>query len=128
MVGPKRSDADAVGDLYLLADTAPDLAVLDGYRRMEDALRRRVGGYEGEDVEGPRWNARRLARRAAELGILNEELVKAVDGLAELRNLVAHTARPDVTPERAREYLTLVQAVYGTVASWVRPDGPISGR
>jgi hypothetical protein len=47
--------------------------------------------------------------------LVNEETVRAIEGLGVLRNLVAHGRAGETTPERAADYLALVDAVMYTL-------------
>jgi hypothetical protein len=102
------ADIDDLADLVPLADTHPGAAVLEAAARIERAL---AGRFEstGADVP-PRRGMRDLARRAVGQGLISDETARAIDGLMILRNLAAH-GQEDVTPERAREFLALAEAV-----------------
>jgi hypothetical protein len=99
---------DDLADLVPLADTHPGAAVLDAAARVEQALATRFEAA-GADVP-PSRGMRDLARRAVAQGLISEETARAIDGLTILRNLAAH-GRDGVTPDRAREFLTLAEAV-----------------
>ena len=88
---------------------------MEAYARVENELRRMLldaGVLEGETRAG----AVRLARIAAERELVTPETVRAIEGISVMRNLVAHRTadlhgRVDVTPEQARDYLALADAV-----------------
>jgi len=115
---------DVVGDLFDLAETSPAAAVFEGYKRVEDALTRRIAAVYDGDLSAS--DASELARLARDLGIITGETVRAIDGLEVLRNLAAHSESGRVMREEAGEYLSLVQAVLFTIATWLKPDNPDS--
>lgn len=88
----------------------PPGAVMEGFQTVEMALYELVSSAEQSD-EAFQLGAGALARRAVKLGIISEATAEAVDGVAVLRNLVAHGRDKEVTEERALEYLSLVDAV-----------------
>lgn len=117
-----ESGARVVDDLFELAETAPSAAILEGYKRVEEALARRIGGvYEGDL---PDTDASGLARLARDLDIITDQTVRAIEGLAVLRSLAVHGPPDKPTREEAGEYLGLVQAVLFTVSTWLKPDPP----
>lgn len=97
-----------LADLSPLAETHPGAAVLDAAARVEGALRAR---FEAAEMDVPPSRGMRdLARRGVDAGLIDAETARTIDGLAILRNLAAH-GRDEVSPERAREFLTLAEAV-----------------
>lgn len=105
---PSESVSAELGDL---AHVSPAAAVMDGYARIEEALRERL-----RDADDPRGSERVgspvvLARFALEKQLITPETADAVRGAAKLRNLTAHGAAADVSEDRAREYLALVDAI-----------------
>lgn len=117
-----RSSTDVAGDLYELAERLPAAAVLEGYRRVEQALQRRLLGTV--DELDPRLGATGLARLAKDLDLITTETVRAVEGISVLRNLAAHSTRGEVSVEQAREYLGIVEAILYVVSTWLRPEPP----
>lgn len=107
----ERTDATPIedlADLSPLAEAAPRAAVLDAAARVESSLRAR---FESSDVDVPPSRGMRdLARRAQDAGLIESETARSIEGLTIMRNLAAHT-RDEVTPERAREFLTLAEAI-----------------
>jgi hypothetical protein len=99
-----------ISELGTIAHISPAAAVMDGYARIEEALRERL-----RDAGDPRGSERRsavaLARFALEKELITPETAEAVRGAANLRNLTAHGAAADVSEDRAREYLSLVDAI-----------------
>ncbi len=102
--GPDGSSG-ATTDLAPLAATAPVAAVLQAFSRIEDRLHELLADEPG------RGSALQLARRASDLRLISPEAVRAVEGAAVLRNLVAHGGPTDLDEPRARDYLALVDAV-----------------
>ena len=56
-----------------------------------------------------------LLRLALDHGVITPEAAKAVEGITVMRNLTAHGRANEVTVERARDYLALVDAVLYTL-------------
>ncbi len=102
--GPAGSP-DATADLAPLASAAPVAAVLQAFSRIEERLHELLVDEPG------RGSALQLARRAADLHLISPDAVRAVEGAAVLRNLVAHGRPTDLDEPRARDYLALVDAV-----------------
>jgi hypothetical protein len=96
-------------DLAGMADSDPAMAIFQGYIRLEREL------HELLLSAGSRPNGRssttELARQAADKGLITPETLNAFEGLTVLRNLVAHGRNEEVTEERARDYLALVDAL-----------------
>jgi hypothetical protein len=113
LVAPRQervalTPTEDLADLAPLTEAAPRAAVLDAASRVEAALRAR---FESSDVEvPPSPGLRNLARRARDAGLVEVETARSIEGLGVMRDLAAHT-RDEVTPERAREFLTLADAV-----------------
>lgn len=95
--------------LKVLANETPVPAVMAGFGLAERELRRIA---TEASVDPARRGAMPLARALHAAGAINQETVAAVQGLATLRNLAAHDDGRglSVTPERAREYIALVEA------------------
>jgi hypothetical protein len=53
----------------------------------------------------------RLARLAAQHGLLSKKSLQAVETITVLRNLVVHGRGREITNEQAEEYLALADAV-----------------
>jgi hypothetical protein len=105
---PARESATA--DLADVAALSPAAAVLDGFTRVEEKLRTRLrdaGDQRADEQRG----AMALTRYAGQKQLISPETVEAIRGLAVLRNLAAHGGATDVTPDRAAEFLALVDAV-----------------
>jgi hypothetical protein len=106
--GGAAAATPAMDDLANIARSEPAVAVLRGYTRLERELTEllRSGGISSANQGGTA-----LARQAAELGLITPETLNAFNGLTVLRSLVANGRDEDVTEERARDYLTLVDAL-----------------
>ncbi len=98
-------------ELGELARRAPSVTVLEAYARVERELRRLLKGSEVHDVE--QLGGIRLARLAADRGLISPASARAVEGVAVMRNLVAHD-QVQTGEQEAREYLALADGVlYG---------------
>lgn len=94
--------------------TSPVAAVLDAHSAVERELRSLIAaGDPGVDVT--KMSTGRLLREGVERGIITPETANAVEGITVMRNLAAHGRPSEITPERARDYLALVDAVLFTV-------------
>lgn len=101
-----------VADLASLAERSPATAVLEGYVRIEEALRHLVDNPPVDPhLDLSLLGAPALAQTAHRGGRIRRETVQAVEGVSVLRNLVAHGHADDVSTERAKDYLALVDAV-----------------
>lgn len=94
-------------DLVRLVEVSPRAAVMEAFARIEGELRDLV---PREETEARHLAGTRLARLARGQERINDETLKAIEGMAVLRNLAAHG--PDELDEaRAREFLALADAV-----------------
>jgi hypothetical protein len=105
-------------DLGSIVATSPAAAVMEAHARVERRLREILSDAGMNDT---RPGVRQLARTAAEKGLITGESVRAVEGITVMRNLAAHGQAHDLTPERAREYLDLVDAVLFSLGPPRRP-------
>jgi hypothetical protein len=87
----------------------PAQTVFRAHARVEEMLREKIRAAGGDVPEG--LSAAGLARRARELGLIKDEMVRAVEGVQVLHNLVAHGKADEVTQKQAAEFLALVQAL-----------------
>jgi hypothetical protein len=95
--------------LARLAEVSPRGAILEAFARIEARL---VALLDGADVESCRTvGGRALARLARDQGLISNEMLTAVEGLAVLRNLATHSPTDEIGAERARHYLALADAV-----------------
>lgn len=118
--GPIVNTGSASEDLADLARASPRTAVLHAYTRLEDFLRQTVIDA-GRPSEGP---AGMLARRLHAAGMISAETVSAVEGIAFLRNLIAHDPNAQVSQDRALNYLDLVDGVMWTLRQ-PPPEPPV---
>jgi hypothetical protein len=109
-------------DLAPLIVTSPRAAVLEAFARIELRLRELVAGAGAAPVERGWPTVRGLAMQARKLGLISEETLAAIDGLATLRNLAAHSFGGEISPDRASQFLVLADAVMFAL----RPK-PLSG-
>lgn len=107
---PVSPDGIDVGELEEVASVAPAAAVLDAFGRVEHELRSRMEALGEAEVD--RMSGRRLATRAFEVGVINQETLTAFEGLAVLRNLAAHGGgESELDASRALEFVHLADAV-----------------
>jgi hypothetical protein len=106
---PQVLRASVTEELARLAEVSPRSAVLEAFARIEARL---IALLDGADVESYRAvGGRALARLARDQGLISDETLTAVEGLAVLRNLAAHSPTDEIGAERARDYLALADAV-----------------
>lgn len=87
---------------------SPQEAILAAFVLIEAKLRR-ILRYAGVPLDS-NVGAVQLAREAASEGLIPPEIARAVENLAELRNLVLY--RPeDIKPAHAKQYLALADSV-----------------
>jgi hypothetical protein len=96
-------------ELVRLAEASPRASVMEGFARIEAQLRELVGDVEADTAR--RQGGVALARLAHRHGLISDETLNAVEGLAVLRNLAAHGRADEISTQRAIEYLALVDAV-----------------
>jgi len=97
-----------------MATQDPAAAILEGHERVYQRLIELIGSERQVQVTGgplPR-TAATVASVAADEGLIGPELVKAVESISTVRNMVAHGGRDVVIgSERALNYLDLVDAI-----------------
>lgn len=113
-VPERRQSVDVRGDpmgsaLTLLSQGHPNAAVMDAFTAIEAKLHTLLM-EAGVSVTRLHVGGARLAKLAVEEKLISEETLRAIEGLATLRNLAAH-GRGDLSTDRALEYLTLAEAV-----------------
>jgi hypothetical protein len=88
---------------------APGTAVLEAFARIEKALWSLTQPTEGVDLRHPgRESASSLAQHAHNSGKLNDDQLKRVTTLQQIRNLIAHgTAVPSV--EQAQVFVEITR-------------------
>lgn len=97
-----------------VATVSPLAAVLDGHAAVEQALHELIAQVDPNQARHNVGTAR-LTSTALAKGLITPETAKAVEGITVMRNLAAHGRANEVTPERARDYLALVDAVLFTI-------------
>jgi hypothetical protein len=108
--GPPILDQSSLSDdLARLARASPRAAVLEAFARIEGRLGELLEG--SPDRPSRYQGARHMARLAHEQNLISDETLAAVEGLAVLRNLAAHSPRDEIGVDRARDYLALADAV-----------------
>ena len=109
---PRQSAPIAEGlsvELAEVAVKAPGAAVMEAHARVERRVREIL--VEANLAPSRPIGVRQLAREAAHHGLISNESVRAIEGITVMRNLAAHGPSSDITADRAREYLDLVDAV-----------------
>jgi hypothetical protein len=96
-------------ELTRLAEASPRAAVLEAFARVEARLRELLTDAGVEVREGLSGVA--LARLAHQHELISAESLKAVEGLAVMRNLAAHSPTDEISVQRARDYLALADAM-----------------
>lgn len=96
-------------ELNRLAEASPRAAILEAFARIEARLRELLTDA-GVEVAGAQ-SAVTLARLAQRQGLVSDETLNAIEGLAVMRNLSAHNPSDDISTDRARDYLVLADAV-----------------
>jgi len=91
-----------------IARAAPAAAVLTAFAEIEEQLQQIL---VDAGLDAGRGGAVQMARRALEAGLVQPEVVKAVEGAAVLRNLAAHGRESDLDEARALDYLALTDTV-----------------
>jgi len=95
-------------ELARLAEASPQAAVMAAYQRIEARLAEMLAsaGVPPSSAMG----GRALARLARKHDLISDETLAAIEGLSVLRDLTAHVGG-DISADRARDYLTLADAV-----------------
>ena len=96
-------------ELNRLAEASPRAAIREAFARIEARLHELLTDA-GVEVGGAQ-SAVTLARLAQRHGLVSDETLNAIEGLAVMRNLSAHRPTDDVSADRARDYLALADAV-----------------
>ena len=105
-----------------VATVSPLAAVLDGHAAVERALRELIAQVD-PDQTGQNVGTARLTSTALAKGLITPETARAIEGITVMRNLAAHGRANEVTPERARDYLALVDAVLFTIRQGTDASG-----
>jgi hypothetical protein len=96
-------------ELTRLAEVSPRAAVLEAFARIESRLDQLLTGA-GVASTGAQGGVA-LARLAHRHQLISDQSLNAVEGLAVMRNLAAHSPVDDISVERARDYLALADAM-----------------
>ena len=105
----EHTPGTAAEALAPMLESSPASAVMRAFGLVEAEVRTLLDAVGFTQLDG-RWGATGLARRAKAAGLITEQALEAVEGVAVLRNLAAH--RPaEVSEQTAREYLALIDAV-----------------
>jgi hypothetical protein len=110
-----------VEELRPATEAAPEVAVLEAYRTVEQELCRLIGDDVALNRPLERSGAVRLARIAQEKGLITTDTARAIEGLSVMRNLAAHSSGREITPEKATDFLVLVDAVLYALRQPPRP-------
>lgn len=86
-------------------EQAPLVAIEEAFATVERELRSVVGPVDGVDTSAMGPVA--LARLGEREGRISRDVARSVEGLGVMRNLAVHGRAPDLTTERAQEYLAL---------------------
>lgn len=78
--------------------------------RLERKLRDLIEKVDTSLTKRP-MGATQLAKAAHRAGVISDETLEAIRGMALLRNLAAHGRAEDLTPERALDFVSLAEAV-----------------
>lgn len=90
--------------------------MFDAFTRIETELRESLRGLVHDDTLD-RQSATALAVMAQRNGLISAESVNAVQGLAAMRNLIAHRDTEDVSTDKAVDYLVLADAALFAIRS-----------
>lgn len=107
---------EQAADLVKLAELSPREAVFEAFSRIETELRKSLRGLVHDDTLD-RQSATALAVMAQRNGLISAESVNAVQGLAVMRNLIAHRDTEDVSTDKAVDYLVLADAALFAIRS-----------
>lgn len=99
-----------VEELRPLTELSPQAAVMESMIRIEQKLRGLVEKVDISATKQP-MGATQLAKAAHRSGVISDETLEAIQGMAVLRNLAAHGRAEDLTPERAIDFVSLAEAV-----------------
>ena len=96
----------SIDDIKQVTRDRPENALAEGFARVERALYEKVG--DDAFKLGP---LDRLMQAALDRGLITIETARAIHGLRIMRDLGVRGSTTEVTQERAREFLTLAEAV-----------------
>jgi hypothetical protein len=111
---PPATDATAPyvsAELRPVAERAPSAAVMEAYAILEERLRARLTSAGIDPEPDVRVGAVRLARIALDAGLITPESLRAIEGVAVLRNMAAHRPAQEIGTQQALEYLALIDSL-----------------
>jgi hypothetical protein len=108
------TDDSATEDLRQVARLSPAAAVVRAFARIEKQLLQLMQDAGVEPGRGP---VVQTARRSLEAGLVTPETVRAIEGVAVLRNLAAHDREPEIDEARALDYIALTDGVSFALSS-----------
>jgi hypothetical protein len=95
-------------ELATLIAVSPQGAVREAFAHVEMRLEELL---EAADLAHPQRSGMALARVALDHDLISPETFKAIEGLSNLRNLVAHSVGDDIGRARAEDYVAMADAV-----------------
>jgi hypothetical protein len=111
-------------DLSRLVELSPRVAILEAFNRIDARLAQML--KDRSDT----WLAPGIVLLKAQLanhhGWISDETLKAIEGLGALRDLIIHAPDADISTQRARDYISLADAILVTLHS-EKPDSSPSG-
>lgn len=105
-------------ELAPAVEKAPLTAIREAYATLERTLREVVGPVEGVDTY--RMGPVSLAKLGASREMVDQEIVRTVEGLMIMHNMAVHNRGPAITPDRAREYVSLVDVTISALTGRAR--------
>ena len=105
---PASEDAELTEVLDMVAVSDPASAVVLAFARVEHRLQALLG--EPGSLVPLRADA--AARLASGLGLITEETLSAVEGLAALRDLATHGSGGEISTRRAQEFVALAATIF----------------
>lgn len=106
---PHRLPVSLADELANLVEVSPRAAVLEAFTRIEERLDQLLDKASVEYKGTIGGTA--LAKLAFDRELISPETRDAVQGLSVLRNLAAHSPRDNIGADRARDYVTMADAV-----------------
>jgi hypothetical protein len=101
--------ASAEGDeLFDLARQSPRAAIIEAWLRIETRLRELTSNYVTDHRRLP---VTKMIEVLAEEKILDQNTVQSVRGLMVMRNLAVHASEPELTTQKAIEFIILARAI-----------------
>jgi len=105
---PRQGEVSLTDELAPLIDISPRAAVMEAFGRIEA----RLGDLlHAAGSPSPKRIAWQVADLAFNENLISSEVLEAVLGLQKLRNLAAHGIHDEISRDRARDYVAMVDAV-----------------